>query len=116
MSLIDYMMTECVIMDKRTVSDGEGGFDTEWVEGATIKVAITNDTSMPTRIAQAEGFANTYTLTTSKANALEFHDVIKRVEDGLVLRVTNDKVVFPAVASDMLNGYTQCSAEKWSFE
>lgn len=114
MSLIDEMMDECVVMDRVTVSDGEGGRENEWHEGAPVKVAITNDISINTRIAQAEGFKNTYTLTTYKSCALEGGDVIKRLRDGLVIKVNNEPLGFPSVASDMLNGYSQCAGEKWS--
>lgn len=114
MSLIDSMMDKCIIMNKITESDGQGGYNTTWTEGAVIDVAITLDTSLNARIAEKDGFSNTYTLTTHKGTALDYHDVIKRVKDGLVLRVTSDERVFPAVASAMLNDYTQVNAEKWS--
>lgn len=113
MSLIDEMMDSCVIMNKSKVPDGEGGFVTEWNEGAEILVAIVNDSSMQARIAEKEGVTNTYTLTTRRDNALEFHDVIKRVKDGATFRVTSEasEKKSPIVASmDM----AQCSAEKWS--
>ena len=113
MSLIDLMMDDCVILNKEKVSDGEGGHHTLWSEGADIKVAITQNTSISARIAEQDGFTNTYTLTMAKDNALEFSDVIKRKKDGLILRITNDKLDFPEVASDRLNGYTQMSAERW---
>lgn len=113
MSLIQEMMEDCVIMNKAKVSDGEGGHITTWTEGAEIKVAITQDTSMTVRIAEKDGFTNSYTLTMAKENALEYHEVIKRIRDGLILRVTNDNKEFPSVASNMLNSYTQVTAERW---
>lgn len=113
MSLIQEMMEDCVIMNKAKVSDGEGGFVTTWTDGAEIKVAITQDTSITARIAEKDGFTNSYTLTMAKENALEYHEVVKRLRDGLILRVTNDNKEFPSVASNMLNGYTQVTAERW---
>lgn len=113
MSLIQEMMEECVILNKAVVSDGEGGHVTKWDEGATIKVAITQDTSITARIAEKDGFTNTYTLTMAKEDKLEYHEVIKRLRDGLILRVTNDNKEFPNVASDLLNKYTQVNAERW---
>ena len=113
MSLIDSMMDKCSIMNKAKVSDGEGGFVTTWTEGAEISVAITLDTSLSSRIAEKDGFTNSYTVTMAKENALEKNDVIKRISDGLILRITNDKKDFPDVASDLLNNYTQMNAEKW---
>ena len=111
--LIENMMTKCVIMNKSKVSDGEGGTIVNWQEGAEILVAIVNDTSMSARIAQQEGVSSTYTLTTTRDNALEYHDVIKRLKDGAIFRVTSeggDKV------SPIVSGLdiAQVSAEKWS--
>lgn len=113
MSLIDAMMDECIIMNKIKTSDGEGGSITTWIEGAEILVAITTDMSMSARVAEREGVTSTYTLTTKRENALDFHDVIKRKKDGKIFRVTsdaNDKMS-PAVSSlDM----AQATAERWT--
>lgn len=113
MSLIDAMMDECIIMNKIKESDGEGGSITTWIEGAEILVAITTDMSMSARVAEREGVTSTYTLTTKRENALDFHDVIKRKKDGKIFRVTsdaNDKMS-PAVSSlDM----AQATAERWT--
>ena len=111
MSLIDAMMA-CVIMNKSKVADGQGGFTVEWTEGAPIMVAIVNDSSISARIAEKEGVTSTYTLTTRRENVLEYHDVIKRLKDGKIFRVTSDghDKSTPNVGSlDM----TQVTAERW---
>lgn len=115
MALFESMMTPCCIMNRSRVSDGQGGFTTEWTEGATIDVAIICDTSTAARVAQAEGVKNIYTLTTHKENALDFHEVIKRLEDGRIFRVTSDGMAkqSPALASFNM---AQMSAEEWSLE
>lgn len=113
MSLIDAMMEECILMDKVRTPDGEGGFNTEWTEGAEILVAIVNDTSMQARIAESQGVSSTYTLTTKKDVVLDFHDVIKRVSDGKMFRVTSDSTDKASPNVSTLN-MRQCSAEKWS--
>ena len=112
MSLIESMMESCVVMNKVRQSDGEGGFITEWVEGPNIKAAIINDTSLQARIAEKEGVTNTYTITTPKNVALEYHDVIKRLSDSTTFRVTSDggEKVAPAVSTLDIS---QVSAEKW---
>lgn len=112
MSLIDYMMDSCVIMNKSKVADGQGGFKVEWTDGANILVAIVNDSSMSARVAEKEGVTSTYTLTTHKDTVLEYHDVIKRLSDGKIFRVTSDPddKMSPKVSSlDMI----QVTAEKW---
>lgn len=113
MTLIDRMMNDCVIMNEAVLDDGEGGFNTTWTEGAVCKVAITNDTSLQAKIAEKDGFTNTYTLTTTKDTPLAFGKVIKRLSDGLILKVTNDKKDFPEVASANVRKYKQFSAERW---
>lgn len=112
MSLIDLMMTECAIMNKSKISDGEGGFKTEWSEGAHINVAIVKDSSMNARIAEKEGVTSTYTLTTKRANALEFHDVIKRLKDGQTFRITSDSTDSESPSFSSLD-MAQVTAERW---
>lgn len=113
MSLIETMMDECVIMNKITADDGEGGSNTTWEEGAHILVAITHDTSINAMVAQKEGVTSVFTLTTHKDVVLDFHDVIKRVRDGRIFRVTSDSgnLVTPDIS--MLD-IAQVKAEKWS--
>lgn len=112
MSLIDYMMSDCVIMNKSKVSDGEGGFVTKWTEGADVKIAITHDSSTQARIAEKEDVTSLYTLTTFRENKLEFHDVIKRLSDNAIFRVTSnaEDKLSPQISS--LN-MAQVSAERW---
>lgn len=112
MSLIDEMMDTCVFMEKKRTPDGEGGYITEWKESeAEFKAAIILDTSMQARIGESQGVTSVYTVTTHKENALDFHEVIKRLSDGLILRVTSDDKKSPTAAT--LN-MSQVTAEKWS--
>lgn len=90
MSLLDESMKECYIMDRTTIPDGYGGYKTEWKQGAPIKAAIVYDTSMQARIADAQGVTSLYTITTRKNINLQYHDIIKRVEDGKIFRITSD--------------------------
>ena len=55
MSLLDEAMENCVMIDKRTVSDGYGGVDTSYVDGAPFICATTLDTSTQARVAQQQG-------------------------------------------------------------
>lgn len=90
MSLIDEAMTTVVLMEKTRQPDGEGGFITEWVDGVAFEAAITFDTSMESRIAEKQGVTSRYTITTNKNAKLEFHDVIRRLSDGKVFRISSD--------------------------
>lgn len=90
MSLLDSAMETFVMMDKTTVPDGYGGFYSTWAEGAEFQAAASFDTSIEARVAEVQGATSLYTVTTTKAVVLEYHDVIKRASDGKILRVTSD--------------------------
>lgn len=114
MSLLSEAMENCIMLDKRTVADGYGGYIPTWVDGASFQAAVTFDTSMEARIAEKQDVTSLYTITTNKAITLQYHDVFKRVSDGKIFRVTSsdgDDRFTPASAN--LN-MRQVSAEEWS--
>lgn len=90
MSLIDDFMVDCHIMDKTTVPDGLGGVKTTWVKGAAIRAAITYNTSMEARVAEKQGVTSLYQITTGRAVALRYHDIIVRDDDDRIFRVTSN--------------------------
>ena len=90
MSLLSDAMVDCVIVNRIVVDDGYGGVYTEWHEGARFKAAIVFDSSIEARTAEAQGVKSLYTITTQKGITLQYHDVIKRIEDGKILRITSD--------------------------
>lgn len=113
MSLLLDAMEDCTILNKATVDDGYGGYDTQWTEGATFKAAIVFDTSIQARVAAVQGVTNLYTVTTPRALTLEYHDVFRRISDGKIFRVTSDgddKKTPASAALDM----RVVSAEEWS--
>jgi len=112
MSLIDVMMEDCTMLDKRTVSDGLGGFTTEWVEGADFTAAVVKDSTMEARVAEKQGVTELYTVTVDKGLSLQYHDVFRRESDGAVFRVTSNVVdsETPAVATFQIG---QVTAERW---
>ena len=112
MSLIDEAMTTVVLMEKTRQPDGEGGFITELVDGVAFEAAITFDTSMESRIAEKQGVTSRYTITTNKNAKLEFHDVIRRLSDGKVFRISSDgdDVQTPDRATFQ---FLQVEAEEW---
>lgn len=115
MSLLQQAMTDVVAMEKTRVSDGEGGFIVDWVDGAVFKAAITFDTSMQSRIGEKQGVSSRYTVTTNKSAKLEYHDVIRRLNDGKIFRVTSDgdDKQTPDSASFQ---FLQVTAEEWWLE
>ena len=114
MSLLTEALETCTMLDKTTVSDGRGGFDTAWQEGATFDAAIVLDASTQAKIAMAQGVTGIYTVTTRKSVNLQYHDVFRRESDGKVFRVTSDGDDKKTPASAGLN-MRNVSAEEWSF-
>ena len=112
MSLIDEAMTPCVMVDRTTQPDGEGGIITSWVEGATFNAAITFDNSIEAKAAAVQGVTSLYTVTVPKRVKLEYHDVFKRLSDSKVFRVTSDgdDKITPERASFQ---FAQVSAEEY---
>ncbi len=113
MSLLENAYQDVILLEKSRKPDGAGGFIVEWTEGAKFKAAITFDSSMQARVGAKQGVTSLYTVTTKKSAKLDFHDVIKRLSDNKVFRITSDgdDVFTPETAS--LN-MRQVTAEEWS--
>ena len=112
MSLLQEAMESCILMDKKTVADGYGGYVVTYTEGAEFDAAIVLNNSMEARIAQQQGVTALYTVTTLKTLNLQYHDVFKRSRDGKIFRVTSDGDDKHTPASASLN-MRQVSAEEW---
>jgi hypothetical protein len=113
MSLIDDFKTTCTLLEKTRVPDGEGGWSVAWKDGMQFEAAIVHNTTIAARVAEKEGMASTFTVTTERNMGLDFHDVFRRESDGDVFRVTSDSqdVQTPDRASFQ---FAQVTAEKWS--
>lgn len=113
MSLLTEQMEDFVVLNRIAQSDGYGGIIVTWQDGATIKAVAPFNSSMEARIGAMQGVSSVYTITTSRAVNLQYHDVLRRVRDGKVFRVTSDgdDQYTPAMATlDMRN----VTAEEWS--
>lgn len=113
MSLIDEFKSPVCFLEKKRVPDGEGGFVTTWQEGAKFSAAIAFDTSIEARAAEKQGVTSVYTISTDKSVVLEYHDVLKRLFDGKIFRVTSDGDDKYTPASSALD-MRQVTAEEWS--
>ena len=101
------------MIDKTSVSDGRGGFDYAFVEGAEFQAAITLDNSIQAKIAEQQGVTGVYKVTTTKSINLQYHDIFKRVSDGKIFRATSDGDDKKTPPSAMLN-MRQVSAEEYT--
>lgn len=113
MSLLSEAMEKCTLIEKRTVADGYGGYTTEYYDGITFDAAIVLDNSTQGRIAMQEGVTAVYTITTTKALNLQFHDIFRRESDKKIFRVKSDGDDKKTPESATLN-MRQVSAEEWS--
>ena len=115
MSLLSQAMEDVVLMEKKREPDGEGGFITNWIESVIFQAAITFDTSMESRIGEKQGVSSRYTVTTNKSAKLDYHDVIKRLSDEKIFRITSDgdDKQTPKSASFQ---FLQVTAEEWVLE
>lgn len=115
MSLLSDAMTDFVLLDKQSAADGEGGFIVSWVESVIFMAAVTFDTSIESRIAEKQGVTSRYTVTTNKNAKLQYHDIIRRLSDGKVFRITSDgdDKQTPTAASFQ---FLQVTAEEWVLE
>lgn len=115
MSLLSNEMEPVVLMERKRTPDGVGGFVTSWVEGAQFKAAITYDDSTEARIGEKQGVTNRYTVLSPLNAKLEYHDVIKRLSDGKIFRITSDgdDSHTHSVASFQVS---KVSAEEWMLQ
>lgn len=112
MSLLNDYMSTCTLIDKIRVSDGMGGYTVKWQDGAQIECAIRFDNSMQARVAEKQGVTSLYTIVTKKNINLQYHDVLRREEDGKIFRVTSDGDDNKTPPSASLN-MREVSAEQW---
>lgn len=110
--LMNDYVESCTLLEKTRVPDGEGGWAVRWVDGASFDAAITHDSTINARVAEAEGMKATYTVTTEKNMPLDFHDVFRRNRDGQTFRITSrsDDKTTPKSATFQVS---QVAAEEW---
>lgn len=89
MSLLDSFAHSCVILEKRRVNDGEGGYAMQWMESVEFSLYQARDTSMEARRAEAEGVTSVYSAMVDKEVPIEYNDYYRDKETGLTYRVTS---------------------------
>ena len=91
MSLLDDFARPCVFMEKKRVSDGEGGWlPSTWVEGERFINYQALDTSMEARRAEKEGVTSLYSALVEISVPIEYNDYFKDLETGQTYRVTSN--------------------------
>lgn len=112
MALWEHFLESCVMLDKKTESDGLGGFITVYKDGAPFRAAIVKDKTLAAKVAERQGVTEIYTITTDPGTRLSAYDVFRRVADGTTFRVTSNAKdsETPKMASF---AFEQVSAERW---
>lgn len=108
MSLWEDMFEPCRLYEQRRVSDGEGGFAVVWAQGADFEAAVVLDSTTQDRVAEKQGAASTWTVTT-KAQ-LSYGDVFMRMSDGQAFKVTS-RAADGKTPSMVTFQFNQCTAE-----
>lgn len=90
MSLLDDFARPCVLLERRSTPDGEGGCSAEWEEGPAFSNYQALDSSMEARRAEKEGVTSLYSVLVKKSFPIKYNDYFKDRETGLTYRVTSN--------------------------
>ena len=114
MSLLSDSMEQMVLMVKKLTPDGEGDQIEQWTDSGTFYASVTLDSSMQAKVAEKQGVTGAYSIFTKGQVTLEYHNVVRRTSDGMILRVTSRSgadTKTPGISSMDLK---KVSAEEWS--
>lgn len=90
MALLESKMKPFVILDTVTKPDGFGGYNEALTEGARFDAAITMKNNTEAQIAYQTGTKRIYAVITKQTVRLKQNMRIRRVQDGLTLRITSN--------------------------
>lgn len=89
MSLLSAFGRPCVILEKRSVADGAGGYITTWSDGAEFENYLALDTSIEARRAEKEGVTSVYSALVNISVPLDYGDYFRDLTTGETYRVTS---------------------------
>ena len=110
MTLLDSRMEPFVILDTVTRPDGFGGYNEVLADGAPFDAAVTMKNTTEAQIAYQTGAKRIYAVITRQTVKLKQNMRIRRVQDGLTLRITSNATDFHTPTISDLKLY-QVSAE-----
>lgn len=90
MSLLDDFGKEYVLLEKKRTPSPEGGWTTEWTDGAKFTSYQALDTSIEARRAEKEGVSSLYSGLVDQSVPIEFNDYFRDLETGETYRVTSN--------------------------
>lgn len=104
--MMESLAHDCVMQDKSTISDGEGGVITTYKDGAEFKTYPALDTSALARIAEAQGSKSSYSVLVPKSVQIGVGDIFRDKTDGAYFRVTSDPKETPSTSTLDLKAFT----------
>ena len=111
--LLDDYGRKCVLLEKKTVSDGFAGYETVWADGIEFQNYQALESSMEARMAEKQGVTSVYNALVKRDLPIEYHSVFRDTTTGETYRVTSDPSdkQAPKSASFDLKFFT---AERWT--
>lgn len=113
-TLIDVGLEDFARLTRVRTSDGEGGSTIAWVQENPFKGTVTLESATQRNVGGKETEYVTYTFTFDKgADALHFHDVLKRISDGKIFRVMTDSIDRETPMQARFGQFAQVNVEGW---
>lgn len=114
MSLLEDFARTCVLLENTCKPDSEGGYTTEWTEGAEFMNYQAFDNSMEARRAEKEGVTRLYSALVDKSVPIGYNDYFKDMDTGETYRVTSnpEEKEAPKFASPTISKLKYFTAEK----
>lgn len=110
-TILQDFVESIVLLDETTVSDGLGGFVTEWTDGATIDVAVIQPRDTKATIATAIVGQQSLTIITSTAIELKRDKYFRRKSNGKTYKFDRDNTERLAPDDSELQWRTTTAAE-----
>lgn len=113
-NLLFSQMVPCAMIDKTTTLDSYGSVKTIWVQGAQFKAFLRLDNSLEAKVAQKAQGISYVTVVTPYNMILHVNDVIQRLSDSKIFRITSDSDDYnvPEIASSGMK-VKKATAEEW---
>lgn len=88
-TLMDEYNVDCQLLVRTRRDDAYGGYKSVWVPGLKFSAAWEFQSAPEITVAEQEGVARTYRIYVDKTLDLDYHEVLKRKDNGQIYRVTN---------------------------
>lgn len=87
--LMDEYTVECVLLTKTRTDDPVGGYKTGWTDGVHFSAAWEYESAPEIQVAEQQGVSRIYGIYVDKTLDLDYHEVLRRTDNGQIYRVTN---------------------------